>query len=225
MPETINIPTETERSIWAAIREAIRGSAQDFTEGNLRRAIVLLAIPMVLEMVMESLFAIVDVFWVAHLGANAMATVGLTESVLMLVYCGAMGLSMAATAMVARRIGEKDSEGAAVAAVQALFVGIAASVLVAVAGSAVAPTLLQIMGASPDVIETGGRYAAIMMGSSVSIVLLFLNNGVFRGAGDAAIAMRSLWLGNIINLILDPCLIFGLGPFPQLGVKGSAIAT
>ena len=225
MPETINIPTETERSIWAAIREAIRGSAQDFTEGNLRRAIVLLAIPMVLEMVMESLFAIVDVFWVAHLGANAMATVGLTESVLMLVYCGAMGLSMAATAMVARRIGEKDSEGAAVAAVQALFVGIAASVLVAVAGSAVAPTLLQIMGASPDVIETGGRYAAIMMGSSVSIVLLFLNNGVFRGAGDAAIAMRVLWLSNFINLLLDPCFIFGLGPFPKLGLTGAAVST
>src|SRR2546427_5733393 len=167
MQESISVPSATETGYWAAIREAIRGSRQDFTEGSLRRAIVMLAIPMVLEMVMESLFAIVDVFWVAHLGANAMATVGLTESVLMLVYCGAMGLSMAATAMVARRIGEKDSEGAAVAAVQALFVGIAASVLVAVAGSAVAPTLLQIMGASPDVIETGGRYAAIMIGSSV----------------------------------------------------------
>src|SRR5438034_4111474 len=142
MPETINIPTETERSIWAAIREAIRGSAQDFTEGNLRRAIVLLAIPMVLEMVMESLFAIVDVFWVARLGANAIATVGLTESVLMLVYCGAMGLSMAATAMVARRIGEKDPEGAAVAAVQGLFVGVVAAMSISIAGSILAPRLL-----------------------------------------------------------------------------------
>jgi putative MATE family efflux protein len=224
MPETISIPT-TDSSIWTAIREAIRGSSQDFTEGNLRRAIVLLAIPMVLEMVMESLFAIVDVFWVAHLGANAIATVGLTESVLMLVYCGAMGLSMAATAMVARRIGEKDSEGAAVAAVQALFVGIVASVLVAAAGSVLAPTLLQVMGASADVIAIGGRYAAIMMASSVSIVLLFLTNGVFRGAGDAAIAMRVLWLSNFINLLLDPCFIFGLGPFPKLGLTGAAVST
>src|SRR5437773_7869193 len=171
MRDAISLPATTRTGYWAAICEAIRGSRQDFTEGNLRRAIVLLAIPMVLEMVMESLFAIVDVFWVAHLGADSMATVGLTESVLMLIYCGAMGLSMAATAMVARRIGEKDAEGAAVAAVQALFVGIAASVLVAVAGSALASRLLAIMGASPEVIATGGRYAAIMMGSSVAIIL------------------------------------------------------
>src|SRR5215475_3588350 len=209
MAKTISVATATEQSYWTAIREAIRGSQQDFTEGSLRKAIILLAIPMVLEMLMESLFAIVDVFWVAHLGSDAMATVGLTESVLMLVYCGAMGLSMAATAMVARRIGEKDSEGAAVASVQALFVGIVASVLVAAAGSVLAPTLLQVMGASPDVIAIGGRYAAIMMASSVSIVLLFLNNGVFRGAGDAAIAMRVLWLSNFINLCLDPLFIFG----------------
>ena len=225
MRETITVPASAQASYWAAIREAIRGSRQDFTEGGLRRAIMLLAIPMVLEMVMESLFAIVDVFWVAHLGANAMATVGLTESVLMLVYCGAMGLSMAATAMVARRIGEKDPEGAAVAAVQALIVGIVASVLIAIAGSALAPKLLALMGASPDVIAIGKLYAAIMLGSSVSIVLLFLNNGVFRGAGDAAIAMRVLWLSNFINLILDPCFIFGLGPFPRLGVTGAAVST
>jgi putative MATE family efflux protein len=224
MQETINVAT-AETSYWAAIREAIRGSPQDFTEGGLQRAIVLLAIPMVLEMVMESLFAVVDVFWVAHLGASAMATVGLTESILMLVYCGAMGLSMAATAMVARRIGEKDPQGASVAAVQGLLVGVVASVLVAVVGSVLAPALLQIMGADPDVIATGRQYAAIMMGSSVSIVLLFLNNGVFRGAGDAAIAMRVLWLSNFINLLLDPCFIFGLGPFPRLGVTGAAVST
>src|SRR6185436_18740704 len=223
--ETIPAPAAPRSSYWAAIREAIRGSQQDFTEGSLRRAILLLAIPMVLEMVMESLFAIVDVFWVARLGADAIATVGLTESVLMLVYCGAMGLSMAATAMVARRIGEKDSAGAAVAAVQALFVGIVASVIIAVVGGLSAPKLLAIMGASPDVIATGGHYAAVMMGSSVSIVLLFLNNGVFRGAGDAAIAMRVLWLSNFINLVLDPCFIFGLGPFPELGVTGAAVST
>jgi putative MATE family efflux protein len=225
MRESISVPAQAETGYWAAIREAIRGSSQDFTEGSLRRAIVLLAIPMVLEMAMESLFAVVDVFWVARLGADAMATVGLTESVLMLVYCGAMGLSMAATAMVARRIGEKDSEGAAVAAVQALFVGVAASVAVAVAGSNVAPTLLRVMGASPTVIQTGGGYARVMMASSLSIVLLFLNNGVFRGAGDAAIAMRVLWFSNFINLVLDPCFIFGLGPFPKLGLTGAAVAT
>jgi putative MATE family efflux protein len=225
MQETFSAPATTETSYWAAIREAIRGSQQDFTEGSLRRAIVLLAIPMVLEMVMESLFAIVDVFWVAHLGADAMATVGLTESILMLVYCGAMGLSMAATAMVARRVGERDHEGAAVAAVQALVVGIVASVIIAILGGLFATKLLAIMGASPDVIATGGPYAAIMMGSSVAIVLLFLNNGVFRGAGDAAIAMRVLWLSNFINLLLDPCFIFGLGPFPRLGVAGAAVST
>jgi len=225
MRETISIPAGKPAGYWDAIREAIRGSNQDFTDGSLRRAIVLLAIPMVLEMVMESLFAIVDVFWVARLGADAMATVGLTESVIMLVYCGAMGLSMAATAMVARRIGEKDNAGAAVAAVQALFVGIVASVIIAVAGGLSAPKLLAIMGASPEVIAIGGHYAAVMMGSSVSIVLLFLNNGVFRGAGDAAIAMRVLWLSNFINLVLDPCFIFGLGPFPELGVTGAAVST
>jgi len=225
MAKTISVATATEQSYWTAIREAIRGSQQDFTEGSLRRAIVLLAIPMVLEMVMESLFAVVDTFWVAHLGANAMATVGLTESVLMLVYCGAMGLSMSATAMVARRIGEKDSKGAAVAAVQAILVGIVASVVVAIGGSAIAPKLLGIMGASPDVIAIGRHYAAIMMGSTVAIVLLFLNNGIFRGAGDAAIAMRVLWLSNFINLLLDPCFIFGLGPFPEFGLAGAAVST
>src|SRR4051812_46134228 len=158
MRETIPAPAAPRTSYWAAIREAIRGSHQDFTEGGLRRAIVLLAIPMVLEMVMESLFAIVDVFWVARLGSDSMATVGLTESILMLVYCGAMGLSMAATAMVARRIGEKDSEGAAVAAVQAIAIGIVASVVIAIIGGALAPMLLAVMGASPEVIATGRRY-------------------------------------------------------------------
>jgi putative MATE family efflux protein len=210
---------------WNAILEAIRGSQQDFTEGSLRRAIILLAIPMVLEMVMESLFAIVDVFWVAHLGANAIATVGLSESILMLVYCGAMGLSMAATAMVARRIGEKDLDGAGGAAVQALIISVAGAILTALAGIALAPKLLAIMGATPEVIATGHLYAAIMLGSSLCIILLFVNNGVFRGAGDAAIAMRVLWLSNIINLILDPCFIFGLGPFPKLGVTGAAVST
>jgi putative MATE family efflux protein len=225
MRETISVQTATRTGYWKAVREAIRGSQQDFTEGSLRRAIVLLAIPMVLEMAMESLFAVVDTFWVAHLGANAMATVGLTESVLMLVYCGAMGLSMSATAMVARRIGEKDSHGASVAAVQGIIVGAVASILLAIGGSIAAPKLLEIMGASPDVITVGRQYAAIVMGSSVAIVLLFLNNGIFRGAGDAAIAMRVLWLSNFINLVLDPCFIFGIGPFPTLGLTGAAVST
>src|SRR6516162_2923285 len=161
MKETISVPAGIETGYWASIREAIRGSQQDFTEGGLRRAIFLLAIPMVLEMLMESLFAIVDVFWVAHLGANAMATVGLTESVLMLVYCGAMGLSMAATAMVARRIGEKDLDGAGVAAVQALIISVAGAIVTASAGIALAPKLLAIMGATPEVIATGHLYAAV----------------------------------------------------------------
>src|SRR5437867_2361109 len=186
MRESVSVSASRTTTFWSSIREAIRGSQQDFTEGSLRRAIVLLAIPMVLEMVMESLFAIVDVFWVAHLGANATATIGLTESVLMLVYCGAMGLSMAATATVARRIGEKDPEGAATAAVQTLIAGVGSSIVIAIAGIILAPWLLTIMGASPEVLHIGSSYAAIMMGSSVSIVLLFLNNGVFRGAGDAA---------------------------------------
>jgi putative MATE family efflux protein len=225
MPETAVVMEPNRRGYLSAIIEAIRGSQQDFTEGSLRRAIVLLAIPMVLEMVMESLFAIVDVFWVAHLGANAIATVGLSESILMLVYCGAMGLSMAITAMVARRIGEKDYEGAAVATVQAMAISVAAAAVIAVVGIRFAPTFLAIMGASPDVIVTGQHYAAVMLGSSLCIVLLFVNNGVFRGAGDAAIAMRVLWLSNIINLLLDPCFIFGLGPFPKLGVTGAAVST
>jgi putative MATE family efflux protein len=225
MSQTAAVTERKYSGYWSAIREAIRGSQHDFTAGSLRRAIVLLAIPMVLEMVMESLFAIVDVFWVAHLGANAIATVGLSESILMLVYCGAMGLSMAITAMVARRIGEKDPEGAAVATTQAIAIAIAAAVMIAAAGVRFAPQFLAIMGASPDVIATGSHYAAVMLGSSVCIILLFVNNGVFRGAGDAAIAMRVLWLSNIINLIMDPCFIFGLGPFPKLGVTGAAVST
>jgi putative MATE family efflux protein len=213
------------RNYWAAIREAIRGSQQDFTEGSLGRAIVLLAIPMVLEMVMESLFFIVDVFWVARLGSDAIATVGLAESIVTLVYCVAMGLSMAITAMVARRIGEKDPDGAGVAATQALFAGTAAGIVIAISGIKFAATLLGIMGASAEVIATGHQYTAILLGSSLAIVLLYANNGVFRGAGDAAVAMRVLWVSNLINLALDPCFIFGLGPFPKLGVTGAAVST
>jgi putative MATE family efflux protein len=210
---------------WASIREALRGSHQDFTAGNLNRAILLLAIPMVLEMVLESLFAVVDVFWVGRLGADAVATVGLTESLLSLVFAVGLGLSLSTTAMVARRIGEKDPEGAAVAGVQAIAIGLAISVLIGVPCLFYAPRLLQLMGASPQIIAVGSGYARIALGGSGAIMLLFLNNAIFRGAGDAAIAMRLLWVSNIINLVLDPCLIFGLGPFPRLGVTGAALAT
>src|SRR5580658_8107147 len=212
-------------SLWSSVREALRGSHQDFTTGNLNRAILLLAIPMVLEMVLESLFAVVDVFWVGRLGADAVATVGLTESLLSLVFAIGLGLSLSTTAMVARRIGEKDPAGAAVAGVQAIAVGLAVSALVGLPCLFFAPDLLRLMGASPEIIAVGSGYARIALGGSGAIMLLFLNNAIFRGAGDAAIAMRLLWLSNIINLVLDPCLIFGWAPFPRLGVTGAALAT
>jgi putative MATE family efflux protein len=212
-------------TLWSSIREAIRGSHQDFTTGSLNRAILLLAIPMVLEMVLESLFAVVDVFWVGRLGADAVATVGLTESLLSLVVAVGLGLSLSTTAMVARRIGEKDPSGAAVAGVQAIALGLAVSAAVGIPCFFFAPQLLHGMGASPQIVAVGSSYARIALGGSGAILLLFLNNAIFRGAGDAAIAMRLLWVSNIINLILDPCLIFGWGPFPKLGVTGAAAAT
>ena len=220
--------TVTTRAVprfWSSAREAIRGSEQDYTTGSINRAILLLAIPMVLEMVMESLFAVVDVFWVAHLGSNAVATVGLTESMLILVASVALGLSMSTTAMVARRVGEKDHEGAAVAAVQAIAIGLLVALVVGAIGVADAPALLRLMGAPADMIRVGSNYTRILLGGSATVVLLYLNNAIFRGAGNAAIAMRVLWFANLINLILDPCLIFGLGPFPRLGVTGAATAT
>ncbi len=212
-------------SLWKSLREAIRGSHQDFTTGNLNRAILLLAVPMVLEMVLESLFAVVDVFWVAHLGANAVATIGLTESLLSLVFAVGLGLSLSTTAMVARRIGEKDPAGAAVAGVQAIALGLAISLVIGALCLIFAPDLLRLMGASPEIVAVGSGYARIALGGSGVLLLLFLNNAIFRGTGDAAIAMRILWASNIINLVLDPCFIFGLGPFPRLGVTGAALAT
>ena len=212
-------------SYWEAIREALRGTHRDYTSGNLNRAIVLLAIPMVLEMVLESLFAVVDVFWVGRLGQDAVATVGVTESLLALVFSVGFGLSLSTTAMVARRIGEKDPKEAAIAGMQAIVIGVVISLLVGIPGFIFAPNLLHLMGASPQIVQIGTGYARIALGGCGAILLLFLNNAIFRGAGDAAIAMRLLWVSNIINLILDPCLIFGLGPFPKLGVTGAALAT
>ena len=212
-------------ALWADLREGIRGSHQNYTEGPIGRAVVLLAVPMVLEMVMESVFAVADVFYVSRLGPEAVATVGLTETLITLVYTIAMGLSIGVTATVARRIGEGDTEGAARAAVQAIALGVAIAAVIGVSGAIFASELLTVMGASPEVVATGSRYAAIMLGGNVVILLLFLINAIFRGAGDAAIAMRVLWLANGINIVLAPCLIFGPGPFPALGVTGAAIAT
>ena len=223
--EAIVIPAgEVQRSLWSSLLEAVRGS-QDYTSVNLNRAILLLAVPMVLEMVLESLFAVVDVAWVGRLGANAVATVGLTESMLSLVFAVGMGLSLSTTAMVARRIGEKNPEGAAIAAVQAIILGLLVSLTIGLPCLIFAPQLLRLMGATPEIVAVGSGYTRICLGGSCAVILLFLNNAIFRGAGDAAIAMRLLWVSNIINLILDPCLIFGWGPFPRLGVTGAALAT
>jgi putative MATE family efflux protein len=212
-------------SIWSSLREAVMGSTQDFTEGNITRAIVLLAVPMVLEMCMESLFGVVDVFWVSRLGADAVATVGLTETALVLVFVIALGLSMGATALVARRMGEKDEQAAGLVAVQAIIIGLVVSATTAILGYFFAPNLLHIMGGSDSVVKLGSGYTRMILSGSATIFLLFLINAVFRGAGDAAIAMRVLWVANIVNICLNPCLIFGLGPFPRLGVTGSAVGT
>jgi putative MATE family efflux protein len=201
------------------------GSSQDFTEGSISRAIILLAVPMVLEMCMESLFGVVDVFWVSRLGADAVATVGLTETALTLVFVIALGLSMGATALVARRMGEKDERAAGLVAVQAIIIGLVVSATTAIFGYFFAPNLLHIMGGSDSVVKLGSGYTRMILSGSATIFLLFLINAVFRGAGDAAIAMRVLWIANIVNICLNPCLIFGLGPFPRLGVTGSAVGT
>ncbi|MGE0128863.1 MAG: MATE family efflux transporter [Blastocatellales bacterium] len=210
---------------WATLREAVRGSEQDFTEGGIGRAIFLLSVPMVLEMLMESLFGIVNVYWVAHLGKEQAAAVGITEALLTIVFAVAIGLSMGTTAMVARRIGEKDPEGAARVAEQSILLGVLISIPFGAVGVLFSKQVFQVMNAEAGVTAVGGGYMSVIIGANVVIMLLFLINAIFRGAGDAAIAMRALWIGNLINLVLDPCLIFGLGPFPELGVTGSAIAT
>jgi putative MATE family efflux protein len=210
---------------WSSVRDALRGAHHDYTRGSIGRAVLILAIPMVLEMVMESVFVVCDVYFVSRLGADAVAAVGLTESMLTIMYAIAIGLSIGATAMVARRIGEKDTDGAARAAVQAMLLGLGLSLAIGVAGALLGPQLLSLMGASDAVLSIGSGYVRVMLGGNASILMLFLINAIFRGAGDPAIAMRSLWLANIINILLGPCLIFGPGPFPALGVTGAAIAT
>lgn len=207
------------------LRDALKGSRHDYTSGSIGRAIFLLAVPMVLEMVMESLFAVTDVFFVARLGASAIATVGLTETMMIVVYTLAMGLAISAAAIVARRVGEKDADAAARAAVQAILIGAVVASIIAACGAVFAPELLTLMGASSDVLTTGTTFTRVMLGGSVTAFMLFVINSSFRGAGDAAVSMRVLWISNAINIVLGPLLIFGVGPLPQLGVTGAAVAT
>lgn len=212
-------------SVWKELRNAIQGTEADYTQIRMKKAIFLLAVPMILELLMESTFAVVDIYFVGKLGASAVATVGLTETYLFLLYSIGMGLSMAVTAIIARRIGEKKKEDAGVSAVQAIFLAFIASMPFAFAGIFYSKELLALMGADQWSIDNGYRYTQWMLGGNVVIMLLFIINAVFRGAGDAAIAMRVLWIANGINIILDPILIFGWGPIPAFGIEGAAIAT
>lgn len=220
-----NDSSQASSTLWASFKEALHGSRRDFTTVPLGTAILLLAIPMVLEMVMESVFAVVDVFFVAKLGPNAVATVGLTESLLVLIYTVAIGLGIGASAMVARRTGEHDQENAATTAIQALVLGAGIAAFIGVLGSFFAADLLRTMGASAEVVSHGLNYTRLMLGGNVVVMLLFLGNAVFRGAGDGAIAMRALWLANGINILLCPLFIFGFGPLPAFGVVGAAMGT
>jgi putative MATE family efflux protein len=213
------------RSFFNDVREAVSGTEQDFTEGKLSRAILLLSIPAVLEMIMESIFVIVDIWFVSKLGSDAVATVGLTESLITIVYAISLGLATATTSLVSRRIGEKNPEKASRTAYQAILTGIIVSLFIAIPGALFSGKLLDLMGASNEIVSRMSGYARIMLGGNVVIMLLFIINAIFRSAGDAAIAMRVLWVGNIINIILDPLLIFGIGPFPEMGIEGAAVAT
>ena len=219
------LPPTPPTSLWQGLKDAIRGTEADYTKIDLKKAILLLAIPMILELIMESTFAVVDIYFVSKLGASATATVGLTETYLFLLYSLAMGLAMGITAIVARRIGEQNREAAGSAAVQSIFLGVACSIPFAIAGIFFAKDLLGLMGADTWSINEGYGYTQWMLGGNVVIVLLFVINAIYRGAGDAAIAMRVLWIANGINIVLDPILIFGWGPIPAMGIKGAAIAT
>ena len=212
-------------STWNLLRLGITGADANILSGNIDRAIILLAIPMTLEMIMESLFAIVDIFFVSKIGVNAIAVVGLTESMLTITYSLGWGLAMGTTAMIARRVGEGDNDGASVSAVQSIYLALIISTPMMICGIFFSEDLLRLMGATNEVISEGSSYTKLTLGFNLIVILLFLINGIFRGAGDAALAMRSLWIANTINMILDPMLIFGIGPFPELGIEGAAIAT
>ena len=220
-------PTYTNKAshFFALLKQSLRGDEHDYTKGSIRSAIVLLAIPMILELSLESVFAVVDMFFVGKLGAAAIATVGLTELAITIVYSVAIGLSTAATAVVSRRIGEKNPDAAAHAGMQSLLIAMLVTIITSIVGIIFAPDILRIMGGSPEVVKEGAAFTRIMLGGSVVIILLFLINGIFRGAGDAAMAMKSLWIASLLNIILCPVLINGYGPFPELGLKGAAIAT
>jgi putative MATE family efflux protein len=220
-----SIPIIEAPGLWNTVKAAVRGERKDYTSGSIRRALFMLAVPMVLEMVMESLFAVVDVFYVSRVGVNAVATVGLTESVMMLLYAVGIGLAMSVAAFVARRTGEKNLEAASVCAAQGVFLAFFISIPVSLAGLFFAPQILHLMGGSDELVREGANYTRILLGGNLVIMLLFVNNAVFRGAGDAAIAMRVLWLANALNMLLGPLFIFGIGPFPRLGVTGAAVAT
>ncbi len=225
----VNSNTGKKRSMLrrctAFLRESLRDSDEDYTKGPINRALGLLAIPMMLEMSMESIFAVVDIAFVSRLGTDAIAAVGITEALITVLYAVAVGLGMGVTAMVARRIGANEREAAARVTGQAIWLGAGLSLLIGLPGSFYAADMLRLMGASTGVIETGTGFAAVLLGGSASIIYLFVLNAAFRGAGDASVALRSLWLANGLNIILDPCLIFGLGPFPEMGVTGAAVAT
>lgn len=222
---SVSSPQTEQKSFWSIVREAFAGSQRDFTEGSLGQAIFILSVPMIMEMFGESLFALVDIFFVSKLGADAVAVVGLTESVMALIYAVAIGLSIGATATVARRIGEKDTEGAAKSAAHIIYLGVIVSLIMSVVGIILAPTLLTLLGGEPQVIEMGVPFMRLMLGGNAVVVFLFLLNAIFRGAGDAAIAMRVLWLANVLNMILAPSFIFGIWIFPELGVLGAAVGT
>ncbi|WP_428742899.1 MATE family efflux transporter [Tenacibaculum sp.] len=215
----------SKQTIFSLFKDAVLGKQQDFTTGSIKKAIFMLSIPMILEMLMESIFALVDIIYVSRVSVNAVATVGLTESVLTLVYAVAIGLSMAATALVARRTGEKDSEGANQTAVQVIFLGIFISILISIVGIVYPKEILRLMGGEPSLIAEGYGYTRVLLGGNITVMLLFLINAIFRGAGNASIAMWTLILSNGLNIILDPIFIFGLGPIPAYGVEGAAIAT
>lgn len=223
--DTTTPSTSPSPSFWKNVCDSLRGNEIDFTAVSTNRAVLLLAVPMVLEMVMESLFAIADVFFVSRLGSEPVAVVGITESMMSIIYAVAMGISIAASAVVARRIGEKDPGRASHAAGQVLVLGVTVAALIGLIAGYFAPDLLRLMGASTEVIEIGTNYTRLMLGGNATVFLIFLINAVFRGAGDAVIAMRTLWLANALNIALDPLFIFGWGPVPAMGVTGAAVAT
>ncbi len=218
-------PPAEDLRFWHGVRDALKGAHHDYTSAPLNRAVLLLAVPMVLEMIMESLFAVADVFWVSRLGKDAIAVVGLTESVMSLIYAVAIGTSFAATAIVARRIGEKDPERAAQAAGQIILIGVTCAAALGGLFASFAPEILRAMGADAATVAQGTSFTRTMLGGNVTVFMIFLINAIFRGAGDAVIAMRTLWLANALNIVLGPCFIFGVGPFPALGLTGAAVAT